>query len=351
MMESTSFEVSTTDRFVVVVRVNTHCDLGCLYCGYSKDVHRQRRSISVKSLLRFGEVLRELQQVSGRKVLVSLLGGEPFQWPALIPVATQLVQIDLSLSVTTNGLALENDQTARFAMDYMDEITISIDGLGADHDRLRGSRGMVERLERIVRRIVSHRIDANRSPDRGAIRGGIKPLIRVNTVLTRHTIADFERFAQRMADWGVDELTFNQLGGNDRPEFYPDNHLLEDQVHQFTEMFPRVRQELRERGLELSGSQSYLHRIACTARHQTIAIEDCFPATRFLFIDETGHASPCSFTSDCLGVPIDQITNATAIEALASTWQQQRRNHRPHVCKDCHATHVHSKFSLPVLTR
>jgi len=341
MTESTSIEESTSDRFVVVVRVNTHCDLGCLYCGYSKDVHRRRRSISVPSLLRFGEVLREYQCDSNRKVLVSLLGGEPFQWPSLIPVANQLVQYDLSLSVTTNGLALENEQTAQFATDCMDEITISIDGLGDDHDRLRGGRGMVQRLERIVRRLVS-----NRGPDRCQN----KPQIRVNTVLTRHTIAGFEKFAHRMADWGVDTLTFNQLGGNDRPEFYPDNRLLEEQVHQFIGMFPKLRRDLRERGLELSGSDSYLHRIACTARDHKIAIENCWPATNFLFVDEAGRVSPCSFTSDCLGISIDQITNTASIEKLASTWQQQRSSHRPMVCEDCHATHVHSKFSLPVLT-
>lgn len=341
MIRSNSLEAFTSDRLVVVVRVNTHCDLGCLYCGYSKDVHRQRRSISVPSLLRFGEMLREFQCDSNRKVLVSLLGGEPFQWPSLIPVANRLVQCDLSLSVTTNGLALENEQTAQFAMDCMDEITISIDGLGDDHDRLRGGKGMVQRLEWIIRRLVS-----NRGPDRFQN----KPRIRVNTVLTRHTIAGFEKFAHRMADWGVDTLTFNQLGGNDRPEFYPDNRLLEDQVHRFIERFPRLQQELRDRGLDLCGSGSYLQRFVYTTRNQTISIEDCFPGMRFLFIDETGRVSPCSFTSDSLGVPIDQITNAAEIEALVSTWQQQRRNHRPNVCKDCHATHVHSKFSLPILT-
>lgn len=342
MIKSTAFEAPTSDRFVVVVRVNTHCALGCLYCGYSKDVHRQRRSISVPSLLRFGETLREFQCDSHRKVLVSLLGGEPFQWPSLIPVANRLVQCDLSLSVTTNGLALENESTFQFAMDCMDEITISIDGIGDDHDRLRGGTGMVDRLERIVRRLVS---------SRGSDRCQSNPRIRVNTVLTRHTITGFETFAHRMADWGVDALTFNQLGGNDRPEFYPENRILEDQVHQFIERFPGLQQELREQGLDLCGSEAYLHRLACTARDQAIAIDHCFPATNFLFVDELGVVSPCSFTTDCLGIPIDQITNAATVKALATTWQRQRCDHRPRACGDCHATHVHSKFSLPVLTR
>jgi hypothetical protein len=147
-----------------------------------------------------------------------------------------------------------------------------------------------------------------------------------------------------MADWGVDQLTFNQLGGNDRPDFYPHNRLLETQVKSFREAFPRWQSDLRRRGLDLRGSDGYLHRIESTSRNETIAIDDCSPATQFLFVDELGRASPCSFTSEPLGVSIHELTSPTAIEALTERWQQHRKQSRPKACDDCHATHLHSKF-------
>ncbi|MFN9715891.1 MAG: radical SAM protein [Planctomycetota bacterium] len=316
---------------MVVVRVNTQCALGCRYCGFSREVHRARPSIDVASLHRFAEALSELRQRSGRTVLVSLLGGEPFQWSAWEPVSERLGNLGLRVSATTNGLALEDPRIAERAIRLMQEITISIDGERDHHDTLRSMPGLFDRLERIVRSIAARRIDR-------------QPLLRVNSVLTRTNIGNFEAFAHLMADWGVDQLTFNQLGGNDRPSFYPENRLLEGQVKRFREDLPRWQSDLQQRGLELCGSEGYLHRIACTARNQTIAIDDCQPATRFLFVDEFGRASPCNFTSDALGVPIDQLTTAESIESLPEHWRRQRSGHRPKVCADCHATHVHAKF-------
>jgi len=147
-----------------------------------------------------------------------------------------------------------------------------------------------------------------------------------------------------MADWGVDQLTFNQLGGNDRPSFYPHNRLLETQARTFRNAFPRWKSDLRIRGLDLRGSDGYLHRIECTSRNEAIAIDDCSPAEGFLFVDELGRASPCSFTSDSLGVDIDTLTNATAIFSLTNHWRRQRKQSHPKACDDCHATHVHAKF-------
>ena len=263
--------------------------------------------------------------------MVSLLGGESFQWSDWEPFALRLVHLGLKVSATTNGLALEDPRVATQVIQCMDEITFSIDGESQAHDLLRAMPGMHHRLERIVRSFINLRVDR-------------KPLVRVNSVLTRHNIGQYESFAHQMADWGVDQLTFNQLGGNDRPSFYPDNRLLETQVRKFRDAFPQWQSDLKLRGLDLRGSDGYLHRIECTSRNETIAIDDCKPSAGFLFVDEFGRASPCSFTSDSLGVDIDTLTSVTAIESLTNDWRQKRKQNRPKVCDDCHATHVHSKF-------
>jgi MoaA/NifB/PqqE/SkfB family radical SAM enzyme len=283
------------------------------------------------SLLRFANALSEFQRSSGRTVMVSLLGGEPLQWSPWQAVASRLHRLGLRVSITTNGLALEDPRIAQRAMEWIDEITFSVDGQRHDHDTLRAQPGLHHRLEQVIRRLAARRV-------------GRKPLLRVNSVLTRHNIGNFEAFAHLMADWGVDQLTFNQLGGNDRPSFYPENRLLEPQVQRFRESFPRWQFDLGQRGLELCGSDGYLHRIECTARNEAVAIEDCQPGTRFLFVDEFGLASPCSFTYDSLGISIDELNSAAAIESLTERWHQQRKANRPKVCDDCHATHVHAKF-------
>jgi hypothetical protein len=65
----------------------------------------------------------------------------------------------------------------------------------------------------------------------------------VNTVLMRGNVEAFGGFCEAMADWGFHELTFNALGGNERPEFFAANHLLPQQVRRFAAELPACKSE------------------------------------------------------------------------------------------------------------
>ena len=48
--------------------------------------------------------------------------------------------------------------------------------------------------------------------------------------MMRRTICDFPWLCRELASWGIREITCNQLGGADRPEFFPTNRLLPEQI-------------------------------------------------------------------------------------------------------------------------
>jgi hypothetical protein len=95
---------------------------------------------------------------------------------------------------------------------YYSELTVSVDALGPLHDQLRGWRGGFADLERHIVDLAERK----RSLGHG-------PVLRANVLLMRNNIAGFEPLCVRLATWGIEEVTFNQLGGNDRPEFYPEH--------------------------------------------------------------------------------------------------------------------------------
>ncbi|MBK9207187.1 MAG: hypothetical protein IPL71_02295 [Anaerolineales bacterium] len=74
--------------------------------------------------------------------------------------------------------------------------------------------------------------------------------LRVNTILMRENLNDFEAFCMEMAGWGIKELTFNQLGGIDRPQFYPDNRLLPEQAVWFANELPQIQKKAAAKGLK-----------------------------------------------------------------------------------------------------
>src|SRR5205823_4127489 len=112
-------------------------------------------------------------------------------------------------STTTNGTGLGSAKLRRHLLDCYAELTVSVDAVGPVHDRLRGWAGGYASLERNVLQLAK---------EKQARRGG--PLLRANVLLMRETIPGFEDLCFKLADWGIEEITFNQLGGNDRPEFY-----------------------------------------------------------------------------------------------------------------------------------
>jgi radical SAM protein with 4Fe4S-binding SPASM domain len=94
----------------------------------------------------------------------------------------------------------------------------------------------------------------------------------------------------------------------------------------------------------IRGAERYLARIVATTNGEPIAIEDCHPATEFLFISAQGRISPCSFSSDAYGVPIAEVGTAEEFLQLPVRFREIRRRNRISACNDCHATHVFDKF-------
>src|SRR5688572_30739532 len=127
---------------VIVWRVTEACGLACPFCGYSREVPFPRRHADIDRLLAFGAVLRDVQQATGRSILVSWLGGEPLAWPALAGISEFFqAQCGLRLGVTTNGLPLVSSSLRACLLRHFEQVTISIDGAQRFHDAIRRQKG------------------------------------------------------------------------------------------------------------------------------------------------------------------------------------------------------------------
>jgi AdoMet-dependent heme synthase len=319
---------------IVVWRVTQHCNLSCAFCGYDRRIQRSRRYADVDTITSFGAVLAAHQRATGDAVLVSWMGGEPLLWAPLRDITEYFTQrLGVRISTTTNGTSLGSAAVRAHIIDHYSELTVSVDGMGAVHDDLRGWRGGFAHLQRFVPTLIAER-QAN----------GHGPTVRVNVVLMRDTVAEFEELCAELATWGIDEITFNQLGGAERPEFFPTHRLLPRHVDWLATNIGGIREELALRGVRLSGGKSYLRRLFATASGEHIPVDDCKPGERFLFIDELGRAAPCSFTEGCYSIPLHEIDSREALEQLPERFSAMRAASRAPCCDDCHSTHVFEKF-------
>jgi MoaA/NifB/PqqE/SkfB family radical SAM enzyme len=309
---------------VLVWRATERCDTACAFCAYDVRLRRARRELDEAEATRFGRLAADW---AGRgRLLVSWLGGEPFLWRPLARVSAALARAGARVALTTNGRALAEPAWRDFVLGGLDELTVSIDGLPAIHDELRGRAGAGEAL-----------FDALAGLRRE--RRGERPLLRVNTVVMRRNVGSFAAFARRVAEAGADELTFNALGGADRPEFFPDNHLRPDDVDQLAEMLASLG------GLRVRGAPGYLARLGAAARGEAVAVDDCGPGRRFWFGEVDGTLAPCSFAAGALGVSTRELRTPADLDALPARFAAARRRARPASCDDCPSTQVHAKWS------
>jgi len=316
---------------IVVWRITQRCNLSCPFCAYDRRGSWPRRDADLESIRRFGVVLGEYQRLTGDQVLVSWIGGEPFLFPSLAELTVFFTRdLGLRVSATTNGTTLGSAVVRDHVRDHYSELTVSVDGIGAVHDTLRLWPGGYATLRRSVRQIAE------------AKRG---PRLRANVILMRHTIAEFEPLCFELADWGIEEITFNQLGGRDRPEFFPKHRLLPEDAAWLQSQLPQLRHRLSRLGVRLKGGDAYLRRIQASSRDETIPVADCRPGEQFLFVNELGDAAPCSFTSSGYGVSLSKIGDVQALLDLPERFARARRERRLAPCEDCQSTQIFEKFN------
>ena len=305
--------------------------MDCLFCSYSRKVERKRDEADLTEIERLIHILALYVKKYNRKILVSWIGGEPFLYPHIFPLSKLCKSGGIYTSTTTNGILLGGEEMCKKVIDSFSEIVFSIDGFAKCHDRIRSMEGAFKKTTQALARLCSEKNKL-----------GSELIVKVNTILLRENIGDFPAFCRYLAELGVNELTFNQLGGFDRPEFYESNRLLENQVELFKEQLPLVKKECA--GLSIHGSDSYMERITASARDQKLPLEECSPGRWFWFINENQFISPCSYTTYEYMHPTSFIQNPDDIDKTEQILREMRNASRSRWCDDCHCTQMHSKF-------
>ncbi|NPU92443.1 MAG: radical SAM protein [Gammaproteobacteria bacterium] len=320
---------------IVIWQVTEHCNLSCPFCRYDRRLPFARHEARPDELRRVGHLLAEFSKHRNEPVLLSLLGGEPLLWPPLLPLAAELRELGLNLSLTSNGSALRNQRVRSALLADFAELTLSIDGFASLHEKLRGCPGGWQQLKTLTQALNRARHDCSSAL-----------LLRANVVLMRDNIGAFADLCHELAHWGFDEISFNQLGGRDRPEFFPAQRLLPEQVLALQMKLPALRAELAGAGLRLLGSAAYLGRFDASSRGLPLPVADCRPGETFLFVDEHNRIAPCSFTGTELSYPLDTIRTLDDLLALPGQFHARRHTRHPAACSDCPSTRVFAKFGV-----
>ncbi len=123
------------------LQLTWRCNLACAHCylGPARAV-----DLPVETVAR---LVREFDRMQGLRLLLS--GGEPLLHPQWDQINALLAGLPLRVVLLSNGLLLDRGRLARL---NCQEVQISLDGLEAGHERLRG-RGSFARAVEAARRV------------------------------------------------------------------------------------------------------------------------------------------------------------------------------------------------------
>ncbi len=318
---------------VIVWRITQNCNMNCLFCSYSNEVKRLRNDADYDEVSSLIDVLGKYKQQTNCEILVSWIGGEPFLFKEILPLSKKLMTLGIDVSTTTNGILLSSEKIRKNVIENFSEIVFSLDGFQKCNDRIRKMSGHFDLVVQNITRLNQERKAAN---------SNLK--IKINTILLRENIGQFKEFCKLLVKIGVDELTFNQLGGYDRPEFYDDNRLLTEQVDEFIKVLSDIKNDFYNDGLIIHGSKDYLDRIVYSTDNKKISVDECNPGEWFWFINESGFISPCSYTSYEYKASINGIKTFEDIDRLQQYFEHMRKTSRSRWCDDCHCTQLYKKF-------
>lgn len=115
----------------MLLLVNRGCNLRCSFC----DLWEGREQFPVERAAALFDDARAI----GTKTLV-ITGGEPLLHPGVFAIARAAKDRGMGVNITTNGTLVERHH-AELLRAGVDSLSLSVDGLPATHDRLRGQAG------------------------------------------------------------------------------------------------------------------------------------------------------------------------------------------------------------------
>ncbi|MCD6727368.1 MAG: radical SAM protein [Solirubrobacteraceae bacterium] len=125
---------------VVVWNSTQRCNLHCAHCYSDSKDHEYPGELTTEEGF---ALLDDLAAFGVPTVLFS--GGEPLMRHDLFELAAHTSKLGMRTVLSTNGTRIDDDVARRIADAGFAYVGVSIDAIGAQHDKLRGKKGAYER--------------------------------------------------------------------------------------------------------------------------------------------------------------------------------------------------------------
>ena len=174
---------------VVIWNLIRRCNLTCKHCYALSADHDYEGELSTQ------EAFTVMDDLKACRVPVLILsGGEPLLRPDLFEIAARAKAMRFYVGLSTNGTLIDEPMADRIAAAQFDYVGISLDGIGATHDRFRRLDGAFERSLAAVRHLRARQVK-----------------VGLRFTMTQMNAHDLANLLTLMRDEDVDKFYFSHL--------------------------------------------------------------------------------------------------------------------------------------------
>lgn len=129
-----------------VWEITLKCNIHCLHCGSSADIHKRPKELTTAEAL---DLIEQLADINCGRVVLS--GGEPFLRKDWATLAMRATDLGMLVSFISNGYVVNEDVVDVLRVIQPAGISFSLDG-GCEetHDYIRGKKGVFKRCVRAL---------------------------------------------------------------------------------------------------------------------------------------------------------------------------------------------------------
>lgn len=243
----------------VNIEVTKRCNAKCNHCAYWEEK-------SPPELFDYSDIIKAF-----RPVVLSLSGGEPLIRRNLHEIVQGLRSYCHYVAIVTNGTLL-NEERARELFDAgVNQISVSLDFLNEDHDKLRGVPGLYKKITQIVPELAAKGYN-----------------MALNTVIMETNLDQIVPLAKKAYEWGlgISFSTYCHLKNDNLSHVMaPDSYMkLVSIIHEL--------KELKRKNHNIKNSDYYLGRIPEFVMNGSIP--NCKAGKRWAHVTPDGYLQPCS---------------------------------------------------------
>lgn len=215
------------------------CNLACLHCGSDCRKDMTQKDMPLADFLRVIDSITP--HVDTHRTMIVITGGEPLVRPDLEQCGRELYKREYPWGIVSNGLALTEKRYRSLVEAGIGAITISLDGLENDHNKMRGNSNSFKNAINAIKLLVNN--------EDGVI-------YDVVTCVSQHTINQLSQIKEYLINIGVQNWRIATIFPIGRAETNSDLQL---KPSQFRDLFEFIKETRLEGKINLNyGCEGFL---------------------------------------------------------------------------------------------